>query len=512
MEVQAATHPTTMAERYGFGGVTSQEAAPTAAAPPPHTTLGGTAMTTTNEYHYMINSCQALACFEGSTSSNEFNYIKYPDGAMAPTTPYESSFSTSSIVHTTTWQEQAIFFGAGLGSSVCYIATLSSLVHFKLLYGPDSFVYLNLAVYFPLVPISLAQALLDQYFDTRYTSERTFLFRGTVGFVLGLLGTLLMIHGDGNPNSGLQDLVLHAGIQGTGGAILYGTMNQLASFVGGDGGPKLKAAYSAGVQASALVVLSASFVTGFGTHGADKFGTFLWSIAYIEFLCLAIFIRLLLVLPTVTEAMIRRDSTLHPEEDPVVMMVDKQANLLVGIPLLLASGQQYYPPTMQLSYLQLIRQSLPCCSVLAVTLIPSFLVGSWFTRVQTDWIDLASWLFYIRIGCDFLGRLGTVVIPPMSTHCLSFTALLRLLPVAVFFVNAHRPSSYADVVSIVLVVVISFLSGYLVTASYQLAPMGMDWQVRQANAAKQASLLTVAFSFSALGGLLSSFLLMAMGV
>ena len=503
-----------MAEQYGFVGAMiptgqQQQAAPSPAGQPPTTTMA------TDEYHYMIDSCHALQCLEGSTSLNDsLNYKKYPDGAMiTPSSGYDEPIldDNSTIAHTVTLQEQAIFFGAGLGSSVCYIATLSSLVHFKLLYGADSFVYLNLAVYCPLVPISIAQALLDQYFDTKYTSEKTFLVRGTVGFVLGLLGTLLMIQGDGNPNSGLRDLVIYTGIQGTGGAILYGTMNQIASFVGGEDGPKLKAAYSAGVQASALVVLLASFATGFGTHGADKFGTFLWSIAYIEFLCLAIFIRLLLTLPTVAAAMIRRDSTLHPpppEEDP--MFMDKPT-LLVGTPLLLASGQ-YYPPTMQLSYMQLIRQSLSSCLVLVVTLIPSFLVGSWFTRVHTDWMDLASWLFYIRIGCDFLGRLGTVLIRPISTHCLMYTTLVRLVPVIVFFVNAHQPSQYADAISIGLVIVISFLSGYLVTGSYQLAPLGMDWEVRQANAVKQASLLTVAFSVSALGGLLSSFLLMAMGV
>jgi hypothetical protein len=70
----------------------------------------------------------------------------------------------------------------------------------------------------------------------------------------------------------------------------------------------------------------------------------------------------------------------------------------------------------------------------------------------------------------------------------------------------------ADVLSIVLVAIISCLSGYLVTGAYQLAPLGLDPETREANAAKQASLLTVAFAVSAIGGLLSSFALMALGV
>lgn len=453
----------------------------------------------TDDFH----SCQELEYLESSLDESDGNDAHTP--TMSRSTTAGPSMNSSVHAHTTLLQEQMLFFGAGLGSSVCYIATLSSLVHFKLLYGADSFLYLNSAVFFPLLPISLAQARWDQYLDIRYTSRKTFLVRGVVGFVLGLLGTMLMIKGDGNPNSGMWALVLHAGLQGTGGAILYGTLNQLSSFVGGNDSAKLKAAVSAGVQASALVVLVVSFVTGFGIHEAEKFCFFLWAIVFIELVCFVIFIRLLVALPRVGAAMIQRDSSFHQDED----VLDDSA--LVGTPLLVASRRNS-SLTIQLSYLELIRQSFTCCSVLVVTLIPSFLVGSWFTRVQTDWMELASFLFYIRIAFDFFGRLATVAFPPRSTYCLASTSLLRLVPVALFFFNAHGESPFADALSIVLVAVISFLSGYLVTASFQLAPLGLDWEVRQANVTKQASLLTVAFAISAVGGLVSSFLLMAVGV
>ena len=127
-------------------------------------------------------------------------------------------------------------------------------------------------------------------------------------------------------------------------------------------------------------------------------------------------------------------------------------------------------------------------------------------------MELASYLFYIRIAFDLLGRLATVAVPPRSIYCLASTTFLRLIPVALFFFNAHRASPLGDGLSMVLVAVIAFLSGYLVTASFQLAPLGLDWDVRQAHAVKQASLLTVAFAISAIIGLVSSFLLMFMGV
>jgi len=61
---------------------------------------------------------------------------------------------------------------------------------------------------------------------------------------------------------------------------------------------------------------------------------------------------------------------------------------------------------------------------------------------------------------------------------------------------------------------IAFCSGYLVTSCYQLAPQQLPGtpRVKAANVAKQSSLLTVAFSVSAIGGLVTSFVLVAIGV
>ena len=51
--------------------------------------------------------------------------------------------------------EHSLFFLAGVGSSLGYIATLSSLVYLTLIFdeNPNVFVYINCAVYLPTGPI-----------------------------------------------------------------------------------------------------------------------------------------------------------------------------------------------------------------------------------------------------------------------------------------------------------------------------------------------------------------------
>merc|ERR1719464_398792 len=66
--------------------------------------------------------------------------------------------------------------------------------------------------------------------------------------------------------------------------------------------------------------------------------------------------------------------------------------------------------------LELVYYSRYCCLGLALTLIPSFLVGSWFTHVQTDWLCLEQILFYTRIGSDLIGRFVTMYYPPTCIH------------------------------------------------------------------------------------------------
>lgn len=379
-----------------------------------------------------------------------------------------------------------------------------------LLYGPDSYVYLNLAIFLPLLPISLAQARWDQYYDYVFESRRTFLFRGLLAFGLSIWGTVAMI----SPRSkGMGVFIWNALLQGTGGAILYGTLNQLASFLGTSDTERRrsKATVSAGVQASALVVLLVTTTSGFGSDNSERFAAFLWMIVAIESICMVMFLLLLLNQSSVAESMIRRDSSLQLAS---LLLEDEENDMQSNMeePLLLDSAAATADDEMpgsarQSSYSELWKYSKSCSMVLFVTLVPSFLVGAWFTHVPTEWTRLPQILFYTKIGADLLGRLATIAMPPKSICCLQWTALLRVFPVVLFFTW----NSNSDLWTIALVAIISFLSGYLVTGCLQLAPQCLPNELRSNNLAKQASLLTVSFSVAAVCGLLASFALDAFG-
>lgn len=416
--------------------------------------------------------------------------------------------------------DELLFFGCGLGSSICYISTLSSLVYFMMEYGPNSFIYLNVSIYIPLLPISLIQARWDQEMDKIFRSYVAFFFRGTVAFLCSIVGTLMIpLFSTGR----YSILITGAVLQGIGGAILLGILNQMASFVtvGDNTSSRLKAAVSAGVQASALVVLLVTLITGFGTEESNHnmFVIFFLIITVLECVCFAIFLMLMILRPPVRTSMMRRDtsiSNLTPllnDEDNDNNNDDENGEEGDAILLQRHAQQQ----ERDISYRELFQRTSSGAVTLVFTLVPSFLVGSWFTHVQTGWMQLPQILFYTRIGSDLCGRIATILVPPCSMKCLCITSVLRWLPVTIFFINAATPllsSSAArigDALSILLVASIAFLSGYLVTGTFQLAPDLLPTETREANATKQASLLNVAYSFSALMGLLTSITLITFG-
>eukprot|EP00588_Corethron_pennatum_P005468 CAMPEP_0194289908 /NCGR_PEP_ID=MMETSP0169-20130528/40148_1 /TAXON_ID=218684 /ORGANISM="Corethron pennatum, Strain L29A3" /LENGTH=349 /DNA_ID=CAMNT_0039037339 /DNA_START=165 /DNA_END=1211 /DNA_ORIENTATION=+ len=273
----------------------------------------------------------------------------------------------------TTLIEYFLFFVCGLGSSLCYISTLSSLVYFKVLYGANSYVYLSLAIYLPFLPISVIQAVWDQHYDKIYQSRRAFFFRGLVGFSLSLLGTIFI---EISRNSGLASLCGDALLQGFGGAILFGTLNQMAAFTGRGNGQRLKAIILAGVQSSALVVLGVGLTSGFKSHNGERFSRFLLSIIVIETVCFVAFLRLLGA-PSVAASMVRRDSSLI-QLDQLLNISDrnvKEVHLLIDDET--TNEQVAQLQVTELSLRELLKYSKACCWILIITLIPSFLVGSW---------------------------------------------------------------------------------------------------------------------------------------
>jgi hypothetical protein len=557
------------------------------------------------------------------------------------------SACTSTTTHSiwTIYYESLLFFACGIGSSLCYIGTLSALVFFRMHYGPNLYVYLNLAVYVPLLPISLIQARYDQDYDQRYQSQKAFFCRGMVGFALSVIGTLLVatmtIDSSSKKGRAVTQLLVAAVLQGTGGAILVGSLNQMVSFVtettlltpmsqraitaaashdaNSGGGRRLKASLSAGVQASALLVLIVSITTGFVGHGQDQgndgsdsdessrhlvllgpFGRFFYTIVGLECAMWAVFVTLMYCHPPVAKSMRRRDQSMQlssssgdrynlDENDAMLQALSSRNATTMAMAMTAPEEESLSPYDMvtgrdqglgQQENVALLDASAPllgaglapplslsdrtlddlwdstksCCVTLVITLIPSFLVGTWFTHVETHWMALPQILFYVRIGSDLLGRISTLWIPPPSVQCLTYMALLRYIPVAVFFINASSPlvplsrrevnggdddedtPDTSEYISIGLVALIAFFSGYVVTGCFQLAPtlLGVSSSPRReerteqevdpvspvaltgrhenANVAKQASLLNIAFSVAALCGLISSFILIGLGL
>ena len=385
--------------------------------------------------------------------------------------------------------EILLFFTSGIGASLCYIATLSSLVFFEGCYGPNSYVFLNLATFFPLVPVALAQARYDQEYDMKIGSFRTFYFRGLAGFLVSAVFVALI-----PSTSNIEELLVCTTFLGVSGAVLQGTLNQMASFVSDD--PRLKASVSAGLQSSALLTLIISLLSGFGSsENTSGMFSFFYTIAGLQCASFGSFLLLIYNSRKVSDAMTRRDSSLSV----ALMEMD--------------GGEEMHNYPVEMEYGQIWEKTSLCCITLMFTLVPSFLVGSWFTHINSENMMLPQILFYTRIISDLFGRLVTIKVRPSSTRFLFFLSLIRLLVVLAFFINASTNwFPQRDIVSTILVALISFTSGYLVTGCFQLGPSMLPPEQLERSVTKQASLLNVAFSISAVIGISSSLVLASIGL
>ena len=456
-----------------------------------------------------------------------------PSSSPPPAASASASASASRL-------EIVLFFFSGLGSSLCYIATLSSLVFYKSTYGAQSYIYINLAVFLPLLPVAIAQARYDQGVDRLVGSANAFLCRGIVGYVLSI-GALASIplRSDG----GLIFVCLPCVVIGAAGAILQGILYQMTSFVSANcaaSTQSLKASVAAGIQASALVALLVSVGTGFGSSADDTVADlrhFNAMICLLETCIMGLFVFLMIHSRRISHAMVQRDSSIslvndffNPSGDSITVNGPEPPD---ETPLLQGAGDEddecsgnssssyeeedpdrpSVPQTGELTYRQIWKYSSRCFASLLLTLAPSFLIASWFTKVQTELMMLPQILFYVRIISDFSSRLLTVYKSPASQTELLTLACCRLVLVVVFFVNATYPVfPHRDALSISLVCIIAFGSGYLVTGTYQLAPSALPGRYRERNTVKQAAALNLGFAVSALLGLFVSLSLDGLGL
>ena len=112
----------------------------------------------------------------------------------------------------------------------------------------------------------------------------------------------------------------------------------------------------------------------------------------------------------------------EPDETPLLQDSENDGEGLLDAEEQEDPNRPIVPRSVELSYRQLWKYSSQCCISLLLTLIPSFLVASWFTKVQTNFVMLPQILFYVRIISDFSSRLLTVYKSPASQNCLLYTS------------------------------------------------------------------------------------------
>eukprot|EP00547_Thalassionema_nitzschioides_P000484 CAMPEP_0194206554 /NCGR_PEP_ID=MMETSP0156-20130528/5539_1 /TAXON_ID=33649 /ORGANISM="Thalassionema nitzschioides, Strain L26-B" /LENGTH=439 /DNA_ID=CAMNT_0038933097 /DNA_START=33 /DNA_END=1352 /DNA_ORIENTATION=+ len=417
----------------------------------------------------------------------------------------QSSFGGDAILHTSAQtveetapvKESILFFISAMGCTLGWTAVLSNLVFYTDTLGIDSFLILNLAVFSPLLPVTVAQAIWDSKLDKQFKSLRSFSFRGNVGYSTTFLCLLLLPWA----STSLNLLAITSLLLGFSSAILHGMLKQMASFIYPNCG-RLSAAVTAGLQASAVLVLIVSVVSGFGRRSnKDGLKAFYFSNAAILVICWLSFHSLLYSSRGVLRSMSRRDSLFegNEAETPLLPRPAEYDSLD-------ADGQE-------LSLWQLSKKSWPVGISIMLTVSSSMAVSSWFNRFESADVSNQSFpqlLFYTRIFSDLLGRPSTLYLTSQSPTSIFTASTLRLLLSPLFFIYSSTtilPKN--DSAVIVSVFLFSFTSGFLVTRAYQLAPSLLNDQERERNLTKQTSLLSVFFSISVLLGLFATFALRA---
>ena len=403
----------------------------------------------------------------------------------------------------TPFTETILFFLSAVGCTIGYTAVLSNLVYYSDTLGLDSFLLLNVAVFAPMFPVTLSQAIWDAKFDRQFQSLRSFLFRGSVGFSITFLCLLLLPWA----SQSLLFVSVTSVFLGLSSAVLHGMLKQMASFVYPHCG-RASAAVNAGMQASGLLVLAVSIMYGFG-GSTYKEGLYWFynTISAMLIVCWACCQVLLMCSQGVSQSMQRRDAiNTSPEMEESLLSPSREND---------ANDQHesVIPrDSLELSFATLWNTSWPVCAVIILTVGSSMSVSSWFNRFESQDPTNTSFpqvLFYTRLFADLLGRPVTLFVAPKSIVTLNILSLARLSFVPIFFLYTSTnliPKS--DMWVVVGVFAFSFSSGYLVTLSYQLAPTLLIYHERERNLMKQTNLINVCFSASVLIGLTSSIVLM----
>ena len=483
-----------------------------------------------------------------------------PDGETLLSIPprQNASSPTSSLLARST--ESMLYFCAAIGSTLSWIAVLSNVVIYTNTLGADSYLYLQLVLYVPLLPVTMAQAFWDAAFDHKYPVY-SYWFRAALGYGSTVVGLLLL------PNSRSLVAVCTVNlILGMASAVLQGMLKQMGSSTiccSYATTPTITAAVTAGQQAAAIVcgMVALGVRPASGNRDAaqdidnvhDYLQYFYRWIAFLVFICWTCCQGILTMMlrhrpeptedeidarpatpptPELTAPLLPQRQTADLESISKLQEVEKEDSLSPASSLQQRGGSAEQEAdtltSAPISYTTLwsITWRIGCC--LGLTVASSMAVASWFNRIpsssRTD--DLAQTLVYTRLIADLFGRPLTLWrhVQVSNTHSLVKWTVVRVavgIPLLVAYCATDVLRN--DTIVLVGVALFSLSSGFLATSCYQSAPKELlllvtlpdddddDGSHHTAVAAsatlarqQQTNMLNVCFSFAVCLGLLAS--------
>jgi hypothetical protein len=425
-----------------------------------------------------------------------------------------------------------LFFCCAVGVSVGWTGILSALSFFSKAYGKSSFLYFNLAVYLPSLPVAIVQTKYDGQCDFKFGSTTAMFFRG----VIAMIGMTVCI--GALPYFARNNLAVCVGLTSVIGlcsAVVYGSFYQIASMINSNGW--LQACFAMGYQGSGIVVLSCALSVSFDAEATDhQVSIYFISIACLEFASLLCFLVLMGHRKLVRSQLIRRDSEVALARSSTLTRVEIEKDREeeddgdeekfkskssppptkseLEQPLLKSSSEEELVAGNEISYKEIVRYTWPALFALFITVFGALCVLPFYTYVpsSSDNADLSQILFYTKLGSDMLGRPCTVLLRVIHTPRRMVTAaLIRLLFLPLFFIYTFGGDVIPknDTLVTIFVGLFAFSSGFINTVAYQQAPTMIPSELRIINGARVANMINTVFHAAVYGGLLVSFVVFA---
>jgi hypothetical protein len=447
-----------------------------------------------------------------------------------------------------------LFFFAGIGCTLGWASVLSNVSLYSDILGNKSFTQLNVAVFAPLLPVTVIQAICDSHLDYFYSTQTAFYWQGVIGFVTTIVTISLVsiITQRAMRESTLDKessdlylglLTLVCSIMGIASAMLHGMLKQLASMTmivtwdpidgttTANYSPRLSAAVSVGLRGSGAVVLFFTMISNTFGRGVSEYeiSLFYFDVSVGVAMCWVSFHTIIFYCPDVAYSFKKRDSYLrhgkaHHNSDQT-RYKDDDTNMMMEPYLVETNDSQKssirdknLDTMVELGYRELWKVTWPLCVSIFVTVGSSVAIAACLDQVESVHATvtiLPQILFFASLLGDFVGRWIALQCPSGSGSQLLGLSLVRLLFVPILFLYLSgvdvldQPWPYwlpkSDAYIVLGMGAFALSSGYISSSCFQLAPQCLISSGDDvSNAAKQSRLIIICFSLSEMVGVLTS--------